>query len=507
MEVELKRTEIGCFEPVLETTIYREETMEMIVSDACPDILRIVDTESRPCLRQRELSEGGLSLRGTARAVVLYVPDGMDSLWKLEVEVPFQCMLEDAAITSRCRMVAVPQVVSAETRALNPRKVLVRVNLAIAVQIYLPQTLGLCCDIGGQEEWGIQQRLEQRESSMVVCVQEKTFSFSDELTVPGNKPAVSEVLKGRGEVYCSESKLIGNKLIFKGGVTLQLLCRGADATVFQSVHELPFSQIMEVTGGDEDASCQIEVGLTDWSFTLADEEGRALAVSLELMAQAVVRQSQTLSLITDAYSISHQLKAEVQTCQLWRLVEQGSRRQAVREIVETGVMPRTVHDAWMSVTSQSVTREGGHVTLSASVNVTVLYAAEEQEFATVSRQFPVTCQLDCDDSFRVSCFCGSSELQATATAGGIEVRFAADFRLVVLQSVRVSGISGVNLEEAVSRDASRLPSVVLRQMTGQEALWDIAKAYSTTMEEIMRANDLTGEDVAVGQLLLIPKKR
>ena len=507
MEVELKRTQLDYYEPVLETTVYREETMEMIVPDSCPDIGGIIDTESRACLRQRELSEGSVSLRGTAKTTVLYLPDGMEGLWKLEVEVPFQCVAEHPALTSRCRLMAVPRVVSAETRAINPRKVLVRINLAVELQAWQPQSLGLCCDIQGEESWGIQQKLENQEGSFVVCVAEKEFSFSDELTVPGSKSPVSEVLKGRGEVCCSESRLIGNKLIFNGRVMLQLLCRGTDAVLYQNTYELPFSQIMEVSGAEEDAACQLEVSLTDWSFAPMGEEGRALSVSLELSAQAVIRQNRAISLITDAYSTRHVLRAEPQSYQFWRLQEQGSRRQTVREIVETGVMPGLVHDAWMAVTNQSVAREGGHLCLTATVAVTVLYAAEEQEFVTVSRQFPVTCQLDCADSCQVSCACSGSELQATATAGGIEVRFAVDFRLLVLEPVRVSGISSVALEETACRELAEMPSIVLRQMTGQEGLWDIAKAYFTTIEEIMRANDLTDEDVAVGQLLLIPKKR
>ena len=507
MEVELKRTELGYYEPILETTVYREETMEMIVSDANPDILRIIDTEGSPCPKQREISEGNLSLRGMAKVVVLYLPDGMEGLWKLEVEVPFQCALEDASITSRCRAMILPRVVSAETRALNPRKVLVRINLAVSIQVYQPQTLALCSDIGAREEWGIQQRVEQQESCLVVSACDKQFSFADEISIPGNKAPVSEILKGRGEVYCNESKLIGNKLIFKGGVTLQLLCRGTDATLYQSVYELPFSQIMEVSGADEDAVSHIEVELTDWNFSVADEEGRMISVSLELLAQAVLRQNRKLSLITDAYSTNRALKAEPATYQFWRLVEQGSRRQMVREIMETGVMPRLVHDAWMTLSNQTISREDGQITVSAMAMVNILYATETEEYVSGSRQFPVTCQLDCEENLKASCICAGSELQATATAGGVEVRFAADFRLLILKSVRVSGINGVSLEETSSGDQSKLPSIVMRQMTGKEVLWDIAKAYSTTTEEIMRANDLAGEEVALGQLLLIPKKR
>ena len=49
MELELDRTQLSGYETMLDTTVCQEETMEMIVPDACPDILRICDTEGTAC--------------------------------------------------------------------------------------------------------------------------------------------------------------------------------------------------------------------------------------------------------------------------------------------------------------------------------------------------------------------------------------------------------------------------------------------------------------------------
>ena len=80
MELELECTQLSGFETVLDTTVFHEETMEMIVPDACPDILRIVDTEGMACLRTKEAQEGRAEVSGTARAAVLYLPDGGEGL-------------------------------------------------------------------------------------------------------------------------------------------------------------------------------------------------------------------------------------------------------------------------------------------------------------------------------------------------------------------------------------------------------------------------------------------
>ena len=51
------------------------------------------------------------------------------------------------------------------------------------------------------------------------------------------------------------------------------------------------------------------------------------------------------------------------------------------------------------------------------------------------------------------------------------------------------------------------PSLSLRPLQPGEQLWDIAKHYHTTVEELMRANELTDSEVLGGKMLLIPRQR
>ncbi|NCB64245.1 MAG: LysM peptidoglycan-binding domain-containing protein, partial [Clostridia bacterium] len=96
---------------------------------------------------------------------------------------------------------------------------------------------------------------------------------------------------------------------------------------------------------------------------------------------------------------------------------------------------------------------------------------------------------------------------ATPTGAGIEVRFAIDFSWTAQMPRRASGVSDMRLDESAPRNTANQPSIVLRMVGDGERLWDIAKSYGTTMEEIVRANALTEEVPPMGQLLLIPKKR
>ena len=56
--------------------------------------------------------------------------------------------------------------------------------------------------------------------------------------------------------------------------------------------------------------------------------------------------------------------------------------------------------------------------------------------------------------------------------------------------------------------AVELPALVLRAMKPGERLWDLAKAYRTTVTEILSANEMADESSAcAGGMLLIPRRR
>lgn len=89
-------------------------------------------------------------------------------------------------------------------------------DLAFCVQVYAPVEDDICSGVLAPEEAGVQQMSEQCDACTTVCVQEKPFTFSDEISLSGSKRRRKKLLKCRAALRCSESKVIGNKLIFKG---------------------------------------------------------------------------------------------------------------------------------------------------------------------------------------------------------------------------------------------------------------------------------------------------
>lgn len=509
MELELNTTHLNCYDTVLDTTVFCEETLESIVPDACPDILRIVDAEAMVCLRSKEAQEGRVEVAGSVRVAVLYCPEGGTGVRRMTVTIPFSCATDAPGVTGRCRVRACPRVQCADARSLNPRKVLTRVNLAVDLCVYAPQTSAVCHRVECPPESGIQQLCDTQHASMITAVEEKPFTFSDDLTISGSKPQIEELLKTRVTLSCNESKMIGSKLIFKGQANLQFVYRDPSDALCTADFELPFSQIMEVSGVEEEASCTLDIHLTGCECAVSEAgDGRTVSVSLAMTAQASVREERQVTLLTDIYSTAYDLTADRRAYAFQHLTEQADRRVNIREMLETVTPAKAVSDIYVTVGAVTQSREGRKVAFRAETTVTVLYVDEGGAVCTAVRAVPVVCQAELPDGCLCSCRCVCpDERFATPAGAGMEVRYCVDFFWTAMTTRPASGVCDLHLDENAPRSTTGQPSIVLRMVSEGERLWDIAKGYATTTEELVRANALTEELPPAGQLLLIPKKR
>lgn len=507
MELNLEREHINCYDMVLDTSMDQEETLEAIVPDACPDIARIVNASGQICLAGKNVHDGGVSITGSVRAVVLYQPEDGTQLCRVEVKIPFTFRMEQAGLHAQGRCVVTPCLRSVDVRALNPRKILVRADIGMNLQCFQPQELVLCQGVSCDREAGVQQRTAQYIAYVTAAVQEKEFTFYDEIHLSAGPSGTAQLLSAQAEAWCTESKVIGNKLIFKGETALRLRYQ-VEGELCCMHCPVSFSQIMELSDVGETADCEIAMCVTGVDCAMAGEDGRTLNITLELLGQAVVLDQYPVTVLQDVYSTVYHMATQRDTCAMSQVVENTVRPQSVRELLETGTTVKNVVDASVCVCQVRQSREEGQMSVSADLRLNILYLDEQEQPQTFSRMLSVSGRLDLPAQCMCQCRCRCpGEVFAVPAAGGVEVRFNPEFHCLITRQQGVSVVTGTRLGEPHTAGQGSQPSVVLRLAAPGEELWDIAKAYSTTQERILQANQLEGDELPVGQMLLIPSTR
>ena len=513
MELKFKKTGHDYYEPLRFSPFSCETMRESIVPDSCADIARIVDTTGLVCLTSRELTgDGRFSAGGTVEVSVLYIPEQADRAAReggpcaLHFQIPFQCYGEGLP---ECEFPDIRgELRSIDTRALNPRKVLTRANLMLYPAGCRHASLSVCTDIDGEEE-GVQLLGQKRETRVVAGVREKEFSFSEELPLSPGRGGAEEILSTRVDVRGTDSKLIGSKLVVKGFLSVSVLYRETGGRLGLLQQELPFSQILEGGGFDEEDECEAAYRLLSLDCRVGSEsapdDACTLTLSVSLCTRVTVWKRLEIEFIADLYSTAAAVTCQTEELELGEDSQQNVRRQNVRELLETGSAVRSVVDTEISCGCPQL--EGGEWKV--PVWARCLYVDENEAMGSVRKEFTVSVpddleggQLDC----RGEAAC-RGDIIANITPEGIELRFPIECEVSTTRRRRYLCVCGGETEEE-AQDQGPAPSLILRKMGEGETLWAIAKQYRATREGILSVNELADERQSTpDRLLLIPRAR
>ena len=514
MELKFKKAGHDYYEPLRFTPFSCETMRENIVPDSCADIARIVDTTGLVCLTNRELTgDGRLSASGTVEVSVLYIPEKAESGGPrtLRFQLPFQCYGEGQP---DCEFLDVRgELRNIDTRVLNPRKVLTRANLVLYPSGYRHTSLSVCTGIDGEDTQSIQLLREKRETRAAAGVREKEFTFSEELPLSPGRGGAEEILSTRMDVRGTDCKLIGNKLVVKGLISAAVLYREAGGRPTLLQQELPFSQILEGNGFEEDCVCEASYQLVSAECHVggesAPDDAYVMTLTLLLRARVTVWRGEEVSFIADLYSTAAPVSCETMELELSEDAQKNTRRQNVRELLETAVGVKAVVDT--EVGCGGVQISGSELKI--PVWARCLYLDENDVLGSVRREFTASCPAEMPDGGLVS----EESCQAEAACRGdiitnimpegIELRLPLECVLTTSNRRRYVCVSGGVTEEE-EREKCAKPSLVLRKLGPEETLWSVAKQYRTTCKGILEVNELEeGGPVPLDRLLLIPKAR
>ena len=514
MELKFKKTGHDYYEPLRFSPFSCETMRESIVPDSCADIARIVETTGLVCLTSRELTgDGRFSAGGTVEVSVLYIPEQADrssreeSPCALHFQIPFQCYGEGLP---ECEFPDIRgELRSIDTRALNPRKVLTRANLTLYPAGCRHTGLSVCTDIDGEGE-GVQLLGQKRETRVVAGVREKEFSFSEELPLSPGRGGAEEILSTRLDIRGTDSKLIGSKLVVKGLISAAILYRETGGRLAMLQQDLPFSQILEGSGFDEDCESEADYRLLSVECRQGSEGGDAyvVTVNLTLSARVTVWRREEVSFIADLYSTAAPVRCETMDLELNEDCQRSARRQNIRELLETAAAVKSVLDTEISCGGAQVS--GGEVKI--PLWARCLYLDENDALGSVRKEFTVSCPAELPDGAPAGedCLAESvclGDVIANIMPEGIELRFPLDCTLSASNRRRYLCVSGGETDEE-EQNKEVMPSLILRKLSPEETLWSVAKQYRTTRKGILEVNELNEESqIPYDRLLLIPRTR
>ena len=142
------------------------------------------------------------------------------------------------------------------------------------------------------------------------------------------------------------------------------------------------------------------------------------------------------------------------------------------------------------------------------VKVDVLYSieSEESKVARISDELPFSCSVDIDGAkidMQSIAKAGLENIEASVEAGTIAVKAV----ITVFARVNYSAEKDFLVDIAVEEDEipKKKASITIYAVQTGDTLWKIAKKYYTTIDEIIRVNNLENSgNIEIGKKIIIP---
>ena len=495
MEIKFNQTSCRCLRRVASGIQVREQTQEVRLPDAMPDIGRVLGCWGQVLLRGKEWRSGGMGVNGGVMAWVLYAPEDGSEPRTIDAWIPFQMKWEFPE-TERDGFICVdPRLRSIDARSTSARKLMVRANISAKGQALEGIEEQIMQPVDVPEDMQLLTNVYPMELPQEFG--EKQVQLDEELTVNGTYPPVEKIIRYEMNPQITEKKVMASRVVFRGKGMLHLVYFGGGKVCCWD-GEIPFSQYADLDR-DYGPNSNAEIIPVITNLELDMSEGRLL-LKCGMTAQFVISDRVMVELTEDAYSPVRSVKLTHQELSLPQRLEIRTEQMTAAQTVNAEA-ERVLDVNWLPDHPQP--RQGEEMAALGMGGIfQVLYQDTTGNLQCASVRYEQEWELPADsDTLVDGVVHPDGEPQAVVTGQGIEISAAYLLDTTVYSGHGNITVTGIEAGEAEQPDPMR-PSLILQRYDSPR-LWDTAKACGSTVETIRIANGLQGEPEK-GQMLLIP---
>ena len=487
------------------------------VPDAKPDIGRMIQNKGDISLDEVRLSDGRAFIKGNLNADLLYVGEQEGKVYSLSAKLPFNETLNLEGIVSGDKMCLKWEIEDLSIHIIHSRKF--SIKAIVTFYAVVDEMAGIQLPVAISEENISVKKKRVRLMSLMVHKKD-TLRVKDEITLASNKPNISELLWHTIEVRGLDLRPEENMIKARGELFVFVLYVGDDeGNPLQWLeYSLPFNGEVECTGCTEEMIPNIEVSIMHQGIEVkpdSDGEERTLVADVVLELDMKLYREEEHDLILDVYTPLKECIPQGQPEMLESLLVRNFSKCRVTDRVEVketqGKILQICHSQGRVKVDRTQIVENG-IQVDGIVHMKVLYIIgnDDMPFYSMEAMVPFTHVVEARGLTPDSTFFLQTDLEQLSTtmadSDELEVKATVSVNALVLKCETEKIISKVDEMPLDLKKIQAMPGITVYMVKPKDTMWDIAKRFYTTVEEVCALNDLTDEKIEPGQPLLLVKK-
>ena len=477
---------------------------DVIVNDIKPDVLNIVSTSGIPCVYKKEVMDGKVRLDGSINTYIIYLADSDDSTVRsLNTVLDFTGMIDIKNCESSMTASENISIKRIETKILNGRKINVKVILEVETKVYSNDNVQIVSNINNVED--IQILNNQKIVNSLVGEGSTRVYAKDTISID-NADDLAEIMKVRINIVDKDIKLSYNKVLAKADLETSILYLTEDNRIKNINTKIPIMGFVDIENISDNNNCDIDYKIKNFIIKPNGGDSHSIYIEAEIEIVCFAYETKNINLIEDLYGISSDLNFTQK--QITTMVDKQNIKD-ICEIKEQVAVPDIGNNQLYNVQTtsniQNVTIRNGKVIYEGEVNLEFLYESNngvDSRNAQIPFNFEVNsdtinenCDIDTNIDIRRDDF--------VVNSGNISTTIELEFNINISRNDKINIIDEISMEE--NRDRN-IYSMVIYFVKPGDTIWKIAKKFRSTVEDIIRVNNIEdGNKIYPGEQLYIPK--
>ncbi|MBQ3329614.1 MAG: DUF3794 domain-containing protein [Ruminococcus sp.] len=506
MEYHLTKKNIKAARCALDTAAEQAVDIDLTLPDYCPDVERILSCTLDPRIYMSNVSGDRLSVEGGSTVRILYLDGDRGCMRSYEHTQPFSESLPLKGDVADCAVSVEAKPEYMNCRAMSPRK------LSLHGAFSLCAVVEESCDApyySYEEDDDLQVRSEEISASSLCGLCTESFSVQEDVSVNA-KSGVSSLLTHRLSARITELKTIHNKIMFNADLKLELmyLC-GVDQPQTECMsYNIPISRVADCEGAAENAVIDGELSVMSADVRLSDDAAdgsQLLLLDAKLCFTARCYEEREIAVLSDAFSVDREVQAREEpfSCR------SGVICRTYTDVGKTNVGVEDeigkVIDVHCEKVNTSVISSGGNTVLNTKLCVAILYENSEGEIRCVERDAEFSYQPDtggCEEIMRYKTAVDSLSYRLTDSRH-LELRAELSYRLTLCSRKTCTVLTDISSDDDAPA-GEKNSALILYFTESSDSVWDISKRFCSRVQDVIDENDLQGDGIEGGMMLVIP---
>lgn len=485
------------------------------VPDVKRDVGQVILSLGEVQIEETKKVESYLKVTGKFAFKILYMSDEtVPQLASLDGRIPFEEMIYMEQEPSG-NLILDAEKTDLTVTVIHSRKLNLKTLAQINVGIEKCEQEDITMETEGEEP--VLKKTKEEEILKVFATGKDTYRIKEEINLGGTRESVGTLLFTDVTGGKADTQLGEDELIINGELNVFCLYETVEGKTEWISRNIPYEGRIECAGATGEMYHQAYMNIADENVEARmDENGemRIIGIEATLEVRLVVYEEEKIQILEDLYMLDHVCKPVKEEKILYKLKLQNHSKCRIAEELNLPELKDNILQICycrgrIEVESTDTEEDGMHI--EGVLHLGFLYVREDDQipFGVWNGMVPFSYVLE-----RGSGEPGEDELDQTLEQisvgllgnGEVEVKAVLAFNSFQKEKIKVENIETADFEPMDMGELEKRPGIVGYIVHEGDTLWNLAKKYNTTVENIKEVNQIEKEEANKGDKILIFKE-